>query len=65
MAKKTAAERHNRMVKIIAGILIAICIAFIVMLLQAANERSFLVVFVLAFIVAIAIIIFTALDMMK
>jgi uncharacterized membrane protein len=65
MAKKTAREKHNRMVKIIAGILIAICVAFIGMLLQAANEKSFLVVFVLAFIVAIAIIVFTARDMLK
>ncbi len=65
MAKKTAREKHNRLVKIIAGILIAICITFIVLLLQAADQRSFLVVFVLPCIIAIAIIIFTARDMMK
>ncbi|MCR5736235.1 MAG: hypothetical protein K6G64_01130 [Eubacterium sp.] len=65
MAKKTAREKHNRLIKIIAGILIAICIIFIVLLLQAADQRSFLVVFVLPCIIAIAIIIFTARDMMK
>ena len=65
MAKKTAREKHNRLVKVIAGILIAICIVFIVLLLQAADQRSFLVVFVLPCIIAIAIVIFTARDMMK
>ena len=41
------------------------CLVFIAMLLKAATERSFLVVFVVAFAVAIAIIFFTAKDMLR
>ena len=49
----------------VAAILIVMCLAFIGMLLKAATEQSFLVVFVVAFAVAIAIIFFTAKDMLK
>jgi uncharacterized membrane protein len=45
--------------------LIVMCLVFIAMLLKAATERSFLVVFVVAFAVAIAIIFFTAKDMLR
>ena len=53
------------MIKLIATILIALCLVFIGMLLQAADEQAFLVVFVVAFIIAIIIIFFTAKDMLK
>lgn len=58
-------KNFNLMVKIIAGILIAMCLVFIGLILNAAEEQSFLVVFVVAFIVAIVIIFFTAKDMLK
>ncbi|MCR5704724.1 MAG: hypothetical protein K6G85_08880 [Eubacterium sp.] len=65
MAKKTAREKHNQMVKILAGILILMCVVFIGLLVHAAEQRSFLVVFVLPCIIAIAIIVFVARDNMK
>lgn len=58
-------KNYNRMVIGVAAILIVMCLAFIGMLLKAATEQSFLVVFVVAFAVAIAIIFFTAKDMLK
>jgi Na+/melibiose symporter-like transporter len=49
----------------VATLLIALCIGFIVLLVKAANQQSFLVVFVVAFIIAILIIFFTAKDSLK
>ena len=65
MAKKTAREKHNQIVKILAGLLILMCVVFIGLLVQAAEQRSFLIVFVLPFLIAIAIIVFVARDNMK
>lgn len=58
-------KKHNRIVKIVAAILIAMCLLFIALILRAAETQSYLVVFVVAFIVAIVIIFFTAKDMLK
>ncbi|MCI9125910.1 MAG: hypothetical protein HFG28_01765 [Eubacterium sp.] len=58
-------KKYNRIIISFATLLILMCLVFIVMLLKAATERSFLVVFVIAFAVAIAIIFFTAKDMLK
>lgn len=56
---------HNRIVITVASILIIMCLVFIRLLIHAANEQSFLVVFVLAFVAAIVIIFFMAKDMLK
>lgn len=58
-------KKHNRMVITVATLLILLCLAFIAMFIHAANEQSFLVVFVVAFVIAITIIFFTAKDMLK
>lgn len=58
-------KKYNRVVISGATLLTLMCLAFIVMLLEAATERSFLVVFVLAFVIAIIIIFFVAKDMLK
>lgn len=58
-------KKHNQMVITIATVLIVMCLIFIAMFIHAANEQSFLVVFVVAFVIAIAIIFFTAKDMLK
>ena len=62
---KNSRKKYNRMVISIASLLVVVCLIFIGMLLNAANERSYLVVFVLAFVLAILIIFFTAKDMLK
>lgn len=56
---------HNRVVITVASLLIIMCLVFISLLIHAANEQSFLVVFVLAFVAAIVIIFFMAKDMLK
>ena len=58
-------KKYNQIVITVATILILMCLAFIAMFVKAANEQSFLVVFVVAFVIAIAIIFFTAKDMLK
>lgn len=58
-------KKYNNTVKIIASLLILLCLAIIGIILDAANEQSFLVVFVVAFVIAIVIIFFTAKDMLK
>ena len=58
-------KKYNRMIITIAVMLILLCIVFIAMLIKAATEQSFLVVFVFAFLIAIVIIFFTAKDMLK
>lgn len=58
-------KKYNQMVKIIASLLILLCLAIIGIIIDAANEQSFLVVFVVAFVIAIVIIFFTAKDMLK
>lgn len=58
-------KKYNRKIISFATLLIVMCLLFIAMLLKAATEQSFLVVFVVAFVVAIAIIFFTAKDMLK
>lgn len=58
-------KKYNRFVITVASVLTALCLIFIAMLLEAANDHSFLVVFVLAFLIAIIIIFFTAKDMLK
>lgn len=58
-------KKHNRMVITVATLLILLCLTFIAMFIHAANEQSFLVVFVVAFVIAITIIFFTAKDMLK
>lgn len=58
-------KKYNQRVITVATILIAMCLAFVGMFIHAANEQSFLVVFVVAFVVAIVIIFFTAKDMLK
>lgn len=62
---KNTKKNYNRTVITIASILILLCLIFIGMFLKAANDQSFLVVFVLAFVIAIVIIFFTAKDMLK
>lgn len=58
-------KKYNQIVITVATILIVMCLIFIAMFIHAANEQSFLVVFVIAFVIAIAIIFFTAKDMLK
>jgi uncharacterized membrane protein len=58
-------KKYNHIIISFATMLIVMCLVFIAMLLKAATERSFLVVFVVAFAVAIAIIFFTAKDMLR
>lgn len=58
-------KKYNRVVISVAVLLTLMCLAFIAMLLKAATEQSFLVVFVLAFVIAIIIIFFAAKDMLK
>lgn len=58
-------KKYNQIVITVATILIVMCLIFIAMFIHAANEQSFLVVFVVAFVIAIAIIFFTAKDMLK
>lgn len=58
-------KKHNQLVITVATALIIMCLAFIAMFVHAANEQSFLVVFVIAFVIAIVIIFFTAKDMLK
>lgn len=62
---KNNRKNYNRMVISIASVLILMCLIFIAMFLKAANDQSFLVVFVVAFVVAIVIIFFSAKDMLK
>ena len=65
--KKTKKQNRmfNRVIITIAVLLILMCLFFIGVILKAANDQSFLVVFVLAFAIAIVIIFFTAKDMLK
>lgn len=63
--KKSEIKKHNRRVILGATILIAACLMFIALFIHAASSQSFLVVFVLAFVIAIVIIFFTAKDMLK
>lgn len=63
--KRSKVKKHNRMVITVATLLTLLCLIFIAMLIHAAANQSFLVVFVLAFVIAIVIIFFTAKDMLK
>lgn len=62
---KRERKKYNQIVITVATILIVMCLAFIAMFVHAANEQSFLIVFVIAFVIAITIIFFTAKDMLK
>lgn len=58
-------KNYNRTVKIIASLLILLCLVLIGIVINSASEQSFVMVFVVPLVIAIVIIFFTAKDMLK